>query len=194
MFTTRSPAKFIIRHQNEGYTENRIAHEAEDVFLGFDRVPIYHKIKFCLRDPHGCELAQDILDVAHCCPLHTPPPPREVVEYGAGNSVRDYLFLLASIQYLLMLVLMGILVPKVCAVFWIPDRVLNELFPATHPPRHLAYVEWFKPFTLPNSNHCMYKLKRVLQNGVRSAGIIPVASIRRTVHLFPQFGPHFPDG
>lgn len=90
--------------------------------------------------------------------------------------------------------LAGYCVAQVRVVFRIPDRVLDELFPVTHPPRHLAYVEWFKPFTLPNSNHRMYKLKRVLQNGVRSAGIIPVASICRTVHLFPQFGPHFPDG
>lgn len=56
--------------------ENRIAHKAEDVFLSFDRVPIYHKIKFWLRDPHGRELAQDILDVTYCRPLYTPPPLR----------------------------------------------------------------------------------------------------------------------
>lgn len=40
----------------------------------------------------------------------------------------------------------------------------------------------------------MYKLTRAVQNGVRSASIIPIASIRRSVHLFPQFGPHVPPG
>lgn len=66
--------KFIVRYCHPGYTEHRVAREADDVFLGFERVPVYHKVKFWLRDPHGRELAEDILDVAHCRPSLTPPP------------------------------------------------------------------------------------------------------------------------
>ncbi|EIM79496.1 uncharacterized protein STEHIDRAFT_69427 [Stereum hirsutum FP-91666 SS1] len=190
-------AKFIIRHQNEMYTENRIAREAEDIFLGFDRVPVYHKVKFWLRDPHGRELAQDTLDVAHCRPLHTPPVPRGKSKAKSKSRLpipSRFDTVLVDVGANGQSGVKGYRVAQLRAVFRIPDRVLDELFPATPPPRHLAYVEWFKPFTTVNGNHRMYKVSRAIQNGVRSASIIPVASIRRSVHLFPLFGPHVPDG
>jgi len=55
------------------------------------------------------------------------------------------------------------------------------------PPERLAYVEWFSEFTSPESNHGMHKLKRSMQDGARVASIVPVSSIRRSVHLFPKF-------
>jgi len=56
------------------------------------------------------------------------------------------------------------------------------------PPERLAYVEWFSEFTSPESDHGMHKLKRSMEGGARVASIIPVSSIRRSVHLFPRFG------
>lgn len=61
------------------------------------------------------------------------------------------------------------------------------------PSERLAYVEWFSNFTLPESDHGMYKLKRSIEDGERVASIIPVSSIRRSVHLFPKFGREVPD-
>lgn len=86
----------------------------------------------------------------------------------------------------------GYRIAQIKVIFRFPDHVVKHLFPSSPPPRHLAYVEWFGPFTTADRNHRMYKLTRSIQHGVRSASIIPIASIRRSVHLFPQFGPHVP--
>jgi len=56
------------------------------------------------------------------------------------------------------------------------------------PLEHLANVEWFSEFASPECDHGMHKLKRTMQDGARVVSIIPVSSIRRSVHLFPKFG------
>jgi len=61
------------------------------------------------------------------------------------------------------------------------------------PSERLAYVEWFSKFTSPESDHGMHKLKRSMENGARVASIIPISSIRRSVHLFPRFGRVIPE-
>ena len=58
----------------------------------------------------------------------------------------------------------------------------------------LAYVEWFSKFTVPDRDHQMFKLNRSLEDDERVASIVPVSTIRRSVHLFPKFGPVVPDG
>jgi hypothetical protein len=84
---------------------------------------------------------------------------------------------------------------QVRVVFEIPDRVIKEVFvaPNTPPPGYLAYVEWFSPIPATRgSNHHLYKVTRLTQNGRRRASIIPVTSIIRSVHLLPIFGLHTP--
>ena len=61
-------------------------------------------------------------------------------------------------------------------------------------PEHLAYIEWFSKFTTPNPDHRMFKLSRSLEDGERVASIVPISTIRRSVHLFPKFGPSVPEG
>ncbi|KAJ7685870.1 hypothetical protein B0H17DRAFT_834956, partial [Mycena rosella] len=56
----------------------------------------------------------------------------------------------------------------------------------------LAYIEWFSPFTRPEPDHLMYKVKRSMKDGERLGGIIPVQNIRRSIHLLPKFGPITP--
>lgn len=61
-------------------------------------------------------------------------------------------------------------------------------------PQHLAYIEWYSP--LPNNperNHLLYKVSPQREpDGSRTCSVIPVANIRRSVHLLPKFGPFAP--
>ena len=79
-------------------------------------------------------------------------------------------------------------------MFVLSRTAYDALFPQEpFPPRHLAYVEWFTDFTnQPDAIHGLYKIQREVQDGTRLASIIPVKSIRRTVQLFPAFGPVVP--
>ncbi|KAF8489264.1 hypothetical protein F5888DRAFT_1622210, partial [Russula emetica] len=52
-----------------------------------------------------------------------------------------------------------------------------------------AYVEWFSPVpAVREPQHLMFKVSRSIQGGRRSASIIPVDSIVRSIHLIPRFG------
>ncbi|KAF8867582.1 hypothetical protein BD779DRAFT_1464128, partial [Infundibulicybe gibba] len=53
----------------------------------------------------------------------------------------------------------------------------------------LAYIEWFTPFRqTPEPDHGLYRLKRAYDpGGGRLVSVIPLVSIRQSVHLFPHF-------
>ena len=80
-------------------------------------------------------------------------------------------------------------------VFSLPMFSLSTLFlDGARIPQHLAYVEWYSPLPGdPEQNHLLYKvLPEREPDGSRTCSIIPLANIRRSVHLFPKFGPFAP--
>ena len=82
----------------------------------------------------------------------------------------------------------GYRVGQVRIIFTLPDNVDGV------PAEPLAYVEQFSKFATPNNDHRMFKLNRSLEGGERVVSVIPVSTIRRSVHLFPKFGPVVPEG
>jgi len=58
---------------------------------------------------------------------------------------------------------------------------------------HLAYIEWFTAFVAPDPNHGMLKVNRQLDGTDHVASIVPISSIRCSVHLFPKFGLKVPE-
>ena len=55
---------------------------------------------------------------------------------------------------------------------------------------HLAYVKWFTKFSAPDPNHGMLKVNHALDGQERITSVVPVSSIRRSIHLIPKFGPN----
>ena len=78
---------------------------------------------------------------------------------------------------------------RVRIVFSLPEKSLPAFFPnGTRPPQHLAYVDWFSPFLISShQDHGLYAI-HALQRTWQNSSIVPVANIKRSVHLFPSFG------
>ena len=59
----------------------------------------------------------------------------------------------------------------------------------------MAYFEWFTPFSpSPDPLHGLYKIKKAIRNGIRQAEVLPLHTIRRSMHVYPSFGPTIPEG
>jgi len=81
-------------------------------------------------------------------------------------------------------------VGQVHCVFTLPATTTNTFFQHLPTPRHLAYVEWFTPFSKlqPSHHHGLYKVSQHHIDGVQQASIIPVELIEQSVQLVPDFG------
>ncbi len=81
-------------------------------------------------------------------------------------------------------------VVQIRVVFQLSISAASSVFLPSRPapPTHLAYVEWFSPPSPPDPSHNMCRISRNYRNGHRSASIIPLTDVCRSVQLFPIFG------
>jgi hypothetical protein len=85
----------------------------------------------------------------------------------------------------------GYRIGRIRVIFSFPHSSISLLFDdGIEVPQHLAYVEWYSPFSQnPDPNHLLYKITPLKDRDGRCiCSIIPVGNIKRSVHLLPKFG------
>jgi hypothetical protein len=89
----------------------------------------------------------------------------------------------------------GYRVGRVQVVFSIPEKAHTVTFNnGVAVPHHLAFIQWYTPFSnAPIHNHLLYKISPLQdKDSGHICSIIPLANIRRSVHLIPKFGSSTP--
>lgn len=175
--------------------------------MPFHKISVFHRIKFVTNNPYSLTPDADIVvDSIHCEPpckdkYSNLVPGRfdtAVINYQNGGraGLKGKHDIHISRACTLTGCLVGYCIAQVRCIFTIPEKALQSWFGSekTQIPAHLAYVEWFTPFSglRPGHDHRMYKIKRHKLNGQQRATIIPVSLLRQSVHLVPVFGPVAP--
>ncbi|KAF7377425.1 hypothetical protein MSAN_00164100 [Mycena sanguinolenta] len=195
--------EFIVHHSNPTFSLAQVEAASQSIHLPFNVVAVFHRIKFTTPDPYAAGgTINSVVDAVHVQPAHQShsqhiPGRFDTVLVNNGNGGLTGVEGKAKMSQYFRAhhdILLGYRVAQVRVVFSIPAASLHNLFPPTiSPPKHLAYVEWFSPFSSePEPHHLLYKLKPSYKNGERLCSIIPVANIRRSIQLLPKFGPVAP--
>ncbi|KAF8811590.1 hypothetical protein BYT27DRAFT_7231651 [Phlegmacium glaucopus] len=161
-------ARFIALSNDPDLTRAQLERKLWGIRMPFTKVAVWHRIKFMRTDPstltredsHG-KLIPSRFDTG-------------LINDGTGEDIG----------------LDGYHIGRIRVVFSIPKRALPIVFTdGTEVPEHLAYVEWYTPLPdNPEPNHLLYKVSpQKDRDGTHICSIIPLANIRRSVHLFPKY-------
>ncbi|KAI0043223.1 hypothetical protein FA95DRAFT_1498903 [Auriscalpium vulgare] len=180
-------ADFIVNHNEPGLPAATARHRANNKLITTRVVGVFHKVKFWNHDALQRIDGADSDDAIHVRPERKDKRGRIVpgrfdtafVKTGSSGQggVKD------------------LRIAQVRVVFQLSKTAVDDLFLPSRlaPPQHLAYIEWFSPFTAsPEANTLMYKVSRSMRNGRRSSAVVPVADLERSAHLFPMYGPSAP--
>ncbi|KAJ7212297.1 hypothetical protein GGX14DRAFT_534532 [Mycena pura] len=171
-------ARFVVAFKNPTVSSRQLEHLADEYIILFQSVSVYHKIKFWNEDVFGRENASDSLDVIHIKPGYINKRGRAIAGQFDTALMNDGTGAHLGV--------MGYRVGQVRVVFTLSKSTLDYIFPNARLPKYLAYNEWFSNFSnAPQPNHGMYHINRRPEH---ITSIIPVEKIRRSVHLYPEFG------
>ncbi|KAI0356053.1 hypothetical protein OH77DRAFT_1503949 [Trametes cingulata] len=168
-------ARFVIQYRDP------LEQRSLGVYLRFRTVPVFHKVRFILEDAQELGIMEDMHDVAHARPERRDRQGRPVPGRFDTVLVREDTPDLTGMQ--------RYRIGRLQMVFKLPKKASDALFPMLIAPGHLAYVEWFTAFTQPDNVHGLYRVSRCRgPAGERLASVIEVSKLRRSCHLFPDFG------
>jgi hypothetical protein len=165
-------ADFIVQHNYPELPPNAARRRADNTLLPFQKVSVFHKIKFADRD----DSRKSTVDVIHVRPeAHNQRGTIIPGRFDTGLVKNGSRLCVGQIR-----VVFQLSMTAGSSVF-LPSR------PA--PPAYLAYVEWFSPLSAPDPSHGMCHVsRRYGSHGHRSASVIPLTDICRSLQLFPVFG------
>ncbi|KAG2047079.1 hypothetical protein BDR06DRAFT_985328 [Suillus hirtellus] len=138
-----------------------VEHTAGHVYIPFTLLPIFHKVRYNAVDSADHKDENVTIDSQG----NTMPGHFNTVLVNCGNGGEK------SVE--------GYCVAQVWVIFSIPEKHHTSLFPShILIPKHLAYVEWFSPFTRTSErNHGMHKVLQSYKNGEQLVSIISVKDI-----------------
>ena len=165
---------FIVQHNYLELSVNAACRRADNTLLPFQRVSAFHKIKFSTYK--GPVADKKTIDV-----IHVQPEARN--SRGTINPSRFDTALVKNGS--------RIAVVQIQLVFQLSTSVASSVFLPSCPasPSHFVYVEWFSAPSTPSPSHGMSQISRSYgSHGCRTATIIPLTDVCRSVQLFPVFG------
>ncbi|KAG6849114.1 hypothetical protein H0H93_011213, partial [Arthromyces matolae] len=179
-------ARYVALVNEPNLTTNQVEYRIWRLRIPFKKVPVWHRIKFQQLNPQNGEAST--ADSIHAWPAKKGSrggliPGRfdtALVDDGSGRETG----------------INGFRVARIRVVFSLPTSSHLTLFGVEHHtgvPQHLAYIEWFSVFRAPERHHGLHKISPLKDpdgNGICS--IVPLSTIRRSVHLYPKFGPVAP--
>ncbi|KAJ3918636.1 hypothetical protein F5877DRAFT_90546 [Lentinula edodes] len=178
---TRALKRFVVQFRNPHLQSNIVDEYARFIVLPFRTLPIWHQVKFTNTDLFGKKTLDSVS--AH---------PRRFNSHGQVTQLSQFDTALISLKSGTEdHTIQDTRVARLRAVFSLPEDKLDTLFPANcHPPKHLAYVEWFSKFPRSHEPHSrLYRVKKEINgDGTVAASVIPVEMIIRSVHLLPKWG------
>ncbi|KAI9433254.1 hypothetical protein H4582DRAFT_2061067 [Lactarius indigo] len=176
--------RFISATNNPDQTRQQLESSLWGLCLPFNRLPVWHVIKFTRFDPiTGKNLTSDAI---HAQPTRKGKHNRLITGRFDTALINDGTGKEHGVK--------GYCVGRIRVVFSIPQKYLSRLFdPRVSVPLHLAYVQWYSPLTVLDPNNGMFKIRPQKDlEGNWICSIVPVGNIRRSVHLLPKFGPVVP--
>ncbi|KAJ3562007.1 hypothetical protein NP233_g9840 [Leucocoprinus birnbaumii] len=184
-------ARFVAQYQDPTVIgdRRRLEKAASEIQIRFYKIPVFHYLKFVSKDPYTPpNAAPAVVDAIYAKPRYLNKRKQEIpgrfdtamVNHTGGTAS------IGDIQ--------GCSVARVRCIFSLPESAVDLWFPNGWSHTHLAYVEWYTPFSQsrldPNSR--LYQVAPLVKNGEAQVSVVPISLIIQSVHLLPKFGPVAP--